>query len=108
MLAAETFKKLKTCLQVTIAAVNGYALGGGCEISMCCDIRIAAEMTNLQQPEVNLGILPGFGGTQRLPRLIGNGRAKEHYLTTESDRMPRKLTASAWPTKYVPQEELLD
>ena len=83
LLAAETFKKFENMPQVTIAAVNGYALGGGCEISMCCDIRIAAENAKFAQPEVNLGILPGFGGTQRLPRLIGKGRAKELIFTTD-------------------------
>ena len=98
LLAAETFKKFENMPQVTIAAVNGYALGGGCEISMCCDIRIAAENAKFAQPEVNLGILPGFGGTQRLPRLIGKGRAKELIFTTDQIDA-QELTASAWPTK---------
>jgi enoyl-CoA hydratase len=66
-----------------IAAVNGFALGGGNEIALCCDIRIAAENAVFGQPEVNLGIIPGYGGTQRLPRVIGPGKAKEIIFADE-------------------------
>ena len=82
-LALDAFGKLENMPQVTIAAVNGFALGGGCEISMACDMRIASENAKFGQPETGLGILPGFGGTQRLPRLVGKGRAKELIFTND-------------------------
>ena len=67
-----------------IAAVNGFALGGGCEIAMACTLRLATENAKFGQPEVKLGVIPGFGGTQRLPRLIGKGRALQLILTAET------------------------
>lgn len=74
-------RKMEKLPQPVIAAVNGFALGGGCEIALASDIRIAAEKARFGQPEVGLGITPGFGGTQRLPRLIGKGRASELLFT---------------------------
>ncbi|MEP6732372.1 MAG: enoyl-CoA hydratase-related protein [bacterium] len=76
-----TFRMFETSPKPTLAAVNGFALGGGCELAMSCHIRIASEKAKFGQPEVKLGIVPGYGGTQRLPRLVGKGRALELLLT---------------------------
>ena len=107
LLAKEAFGRLENMPQITIAAVNGYALGGGCEISMACDIRVASENARFAQPECGLGILPGFGGTQRLPRLVGKGRAKELIFTcdqiTAEDAYRMGLV-----NHVVPQAELID
>lgn len=73
----DVFSRLENLPKVTIAAINGYALGGGCELALACDFRICAEDSRLGQPEILLGVIPGAGGTQRLPRLVGAGRAKD-------------------------------
>jgi len=77
----EIFNIIENSVKPVIAAVNGFALGGGCEIALACHIRLASENAKFGQPEVNLGIIPGYGGTQRLSRLINSGRAIEYILT---------------------------
>jgi enoyl-CoA hydratase len=79
----DVFRRYETCPKPVVAAVNGFALGGGCELAMACHIRIASEHAKFGQPEVKLGVLPGYGGTQRLPRLVGKGRALQLLMTGE-------------------------
>lgn len=107
MRASEPFFKLMNMRQVTIAAVNGFALGGGCEISMACDIRIASDNARFGQPETGLGIIPGFGGTQRLARLVGMGRAKELIFTCDTIKADEAYRIGL-VNKVVPQAELMD
>jgi enoyl-CoA hydratase/3-hydroxyacyl-CoA dehydrogenase len=91
----------------TIAAVNSIALGGGCEVAMACDFRIAAESATFGQPEINLGIIPGFGGTQRLPRLVGEAKALEMNLIGEPiDAWKAQEIGLA--NEVVPDHELFD
>lgn len=79
----EVFRRYETSPKPVVAAVNGFALGGGCELAMACHIRLASEHAKFGQPEVKLGIVPGYGGSQRLPRLVGKGRAMQLLLTGE-------------------------
>jgi enoyl-CoA hydratase len=81
LVGQQVFRRLERCGKPVIAAVNGFALGGGCELAMACHLRIASETTRFGQPEVKLGIAPGYGGTVRLPRLVGRARALELLLT---------------------------
>ena len=101
------FRALETCGKPTVAAVNGFALGGGLELAMACSVRFASENAKLGQPEVKLGIIPGYGGTQRLPRLVGRGRALDLLLSGEP------VTAAeahriGLVNAVVPQAELLN
>jgi enoyl-CoA hydratase len=80
----QVFRRFESSPKPTLAAVNGFALGGGCELAMACHIRIASDVAKFGLPEVKLGIVPGYGGSQRLPRLIGQGRALQLLLTGET------------------------
>lgn len=77
----KVFKDIESCSKPIVAAINGYALGGGCELAMACHMRIAVKSAKLGQPEVNLGLIPGYGGTQRMAQLVGRGKALELLLT---------------------------
>ncbi len=102
----DVFRKLETLPVPTIAAVNGFALGGGCEISMSCDIRICSDNALFGQPEVGLGITPGFGGTQRLARIVGVGIAKQLIYTARNIKADEAYRIGLVNAVY-PQEELL-
>jgi enoyl-CoA hydratase len=103
----QVFRRLERCGKPVIAAVNGFALGGGCELAMACHLRVASETAKFGQPEVKLGIGPGYGGTVRLPRLVGKGRALELLLTGQMID-----AQEAWRiglvNRVVPADRLLD
>ena len=102
----DVFRKIETLPIPVIAAVNGFALGGGCEISLACDIRICSENAVFGQPEVGLGITPGFGGTQRLARTVGVGMAKQMIYTARNIKAPEALRIGLVNAVY-PIEELM-
>ena len=101
------FRKIETFEVPVIAAVNGFALGGGCEISLSCDIRICSDNAIFGQPEVGLGITPGFGGTQRLARTIGIGMAKQMIYTGQNIKAEEALRIGLVNAVY-PQQELMN
>jgi len=99
--------RIYTLTKPTIAAINGYALGGGCELSMCCDLRICSEKARFGQPEINLGLIPGACGTQRLTRLIGMPKAKEMIFLGDMIKADEALNLGL-VNKVVPPEKLID
>ncbi|HOV85603.1 MAG TPA: enoyl-CoA hydratase-related protein [Syntrophobacteraceae bacterium] len=106
----EIFSKLEELPKPVIACVNGFALGGGCELAMSCDFIYASSLARFGQPEINLGLIPGFGGTQRLPRLIGRAKAKELCMTGEmidaQQAMELGLAARVFPPEQLMEETL--
>ena len=106
-LGNEIFIKLSNLKQPVIAAINGYALGGGLELALSCDIRIASTNAKIGQPEVGLGIIPGFGATQRLSRAIGPAKAKEYILTARNVKVDEALRVGLF-NKVVEPEHLLE
>ncbi len=106
-LGQKVFRKIETLNKPVIAAVNGFALGGGCELAMACDIRLAGEKAKFGQPEVGLGITPGYAGTQRLPRLVGKAKAMELIFTGDIIGAG-DAAAIGLVNRVVPQETLME
>ncbi len=107
LLGNRVFRRLENLDKPVIAAISGFALGGGCELAMACDIRIASEKARFAQPETGLGITPGFGGTQRLPRIVGLGKAKELIYTCAMVNAEEALRIGL-VNKVVPIENLME
>lgn len=107
LLGNKVFRRLENLNKPVIAAISGFALGGGCELAMACDIRIASEKARFAQPEAGLGITPGFGGTQRLPRIVGLGKAKELIYTCAMINAEEALRIGL-VNKVVPLESLME
>lgn len=107
LLGNKVFRRLEKLDKPVIAAISGFALGGGCELAMACDIRIASEKARFAQPEAGLGITPGFGGTQRLSRLVGEGKAKELIYTCSMIKADEALRIGL-VNKVVELENLMD
>jgi enoyl-CoA hydratase len=106
-LGTDLFTRIEEMEIPVIAAINGYALGGGCELAMACDIRVASEKARFGQPEINIGIIPGGGGTQRLPRIVGPGMAKKLVLTGEMIDANEALRIGL-VDEVVPHEKLME
>ncbi len=104
---SKLFRKIELLPKPVIAAINGFALGGGCELALACDIRISSSKAKLGQPEVGLGITPGFSGTQRLPRIVGEGRAKELIYTAKAITAEEAYRIGL-VNKVVEPEQLMD
>jgi enoyl-CoA hydratase len=103
----EVFRIIETCGKPVIACINGYALGGGCELALACTIRLASDTARLGQPEVKLGLIPGYGGTQRLPRLVGQSMALKLLLTGEMVNAVEALRIGL-VDEMVPAERLME
>lgn len=101
----QVFGRLEEVPKPVLAAIDGYCLGGGMELAACADMRIASERSQFGQPEHNLGLLPGWGGTQRLPRIVGEGRAKEIIFTADNDYEPETMYDYGFVNEVVPTEE---
>jgi enoyl-CoA hydratase len=106
-LGQQVFRRIELSRKPVIAAVNGFALGGGCELALACHLRIASENAQFGLPEVKLGIIPGYGGTLRLPRIVGKGRALELMLTAQFIKADEAYRIGL-ANRVVPQAELMD